>query len=379
MRCPATTWRTAAAAWQAHGRPRRHLARTAALVAAAVVAAAPSTAGARPKGDSWRAPARLAETGLYSDFAARTIDPQNLAYSPQYPLWSDGAEKRRWIFLPRGRAIDARDPERWRFPVGTKLWKEFSWGRRVETRYLERTREGWRYAAYAWRDDGSDAVLASERGAATDQEVAPGKCHRIPSVEDCKSCHEGGRSEVLGFTALQLSPDRDPLAPHREPLEPGMVTLRTLVERGLLRHLPKALLEEPPRIVAATARGRAALGYLHANCSSCHDEVGPMASLGVSMFHSLAARTPEDAPAIAAVGRPSAFQVTRRPGAKNAWIDPGSPSSSAVAVRMGSRDAAAQMPPVGTQVVDEAAVTLVRAWIEQDLAAARATSRGPGR
>src|SRR5512136_121668 len=34
------------------------------------------------------APTRLAETGLYSDFPSRTIDPRNLAYSPQYPLWS---------------------------------------------------------------------------------------------------------------------------------------------------------------------------------------------------------------------------------------------------------------------------------------------------
>ena len=47
--------------------------------------------------------------------------------------------KRRWISLPPGSAIDASDPDAWAFPVGTRLWKEFSFGgQRVETRYMER-------------------------------------------------------------------------------------------------------------------------------------------------------------------------------------------------------------------------------------------------
>ena len=50
-------------------------------------------------------------------------------------------------------------------------------------------------------------------------EVAPGKWHSIPSREECRACHDSGRTEVLGFTALQLSNDRDPLAPHAEPLD----------------------------------------------------------------------------------------------------------------------------------------------------------------
>ncbi len=33
----------------------------------------------------------LRETGLYVDAAALQVDPQHLAFSPQYPLWTDGA------------------------------------------------------------------------------------------------------------------------------------------------------------------------------------------------------------------------------------------------------------------------------------------------
>lgn len=323
-------------------------------------AASPGGHPARP-----RPPARLADTGLYSDFDSRTIDPRNVPYSPQYPLWSDGAAKRRWIHLPAGSAIDASDPEAWRFPVGTKLWKEFSWSRRVETRYLERTRAGWIYAAYAWSDDERDAVLVGERGARTSYPVAPGRTHAIPSLADCKGCHQGGRAEVLGFGALQLSPDRDPLAPHREPLEAGMPTLDTLAARGLVRGLPRALRARPPRIDAPTPRGRAAMGYLHANCAICHDSVGPLASLGVDLRQPVHRRDGEPAPIAAAVGRPTRFRIAGE--ASSAWIDPGAPASSAVVARMGSPSAISRMPPLGSQVVDEEALALIRSWIELDL------------
>ncbi len=335
----------------------------AALVAAITIGEA---AAARGQAVALRPPARLADTGLYADFAARTVDPRNLPYAPQYPLWSDGAVKRRWIYLPPGTAIDARDPEVWIFPVGTKLWKEFSWTRRVETRYLERTRAGWIYAAYAWRDDEGDAVLVGEQGARTSTPVTAGRTHAIPSVSDCKSCHQGGRAEILGFAALQLSSDRDPLAPHREPLEPGMPTLETLVARGLVRGLPQALLAHPPRIDAPTPRGRAAMGYLHANCSICHDSVGPLAALGVDLRQPLRRRDGGAAPAAAAIGWPTRFRVAGD-GPRSVWIDPGAPASSAVVARMGSRSAVVQMPPLGSQVVDDEALALIRSWIELDL------------
>ena len=64
--------------------------------------------------------------------------------------------------------------------------------------------------------------------------MAPGKWHSVPSRDECRACHDSGRTEILGFTALQLSTDRDPLAPHAEPLTADMVTLRTLVDEGRL-------------------------------------------------------------------------------------------------------------------------------------------------
>ena len=98
-------------------------------------------------------------------FAARTVSGDVLAYAPQYPLWSDGASKRRWIRLPPGSSIDASDPDHWLFPVGTKFWKEFSFGRRVETRFMQLAADRrWTRATYQWSADEREAPLAPERG-----------------------------------------------------------------------------------------------------------------------------------------------------------------------------------------------------------------------
>ncbi|HEU6443262.1 MAG TPA: hypothetical protein VFF38_12915, partial [Microvirga sp.] len=112
------------------------------------------------------APELLRETGLYADFGRHQVDPLHLEFSPQYPLWSDGAVKRRWISLPARAAIDGSNPDAWAFPAGTRFWKEFSFGgRRVETRFMERQEDGtWLYATYAWNVEQTEARLVSEKG-----------------------------------------------------------------------------------------------------------------------------------------------------------------------------------------------------------------------
>src|SRR5262245_14620897 len=80
-------------------------------------------------------PERLSQTGLFAAGRPDLIDARCLPFVPQYPLWSDGAQKRRWLRLPEGSAIDARDPDAWQMPIGARVWKELSFGQRVETRF----------------------------------------------------------------------------------------------------------------------------------------------------------------------------------------------------------------------------------------------------
>lgn len=345
------------------GRPLRR-----AIPICAVLLLVPlQTAGRRPGNQA--PPPDLRGTGLYADFAAKTVAPGNLAYVPQYPLWSDGASKLRWIRLPPGTRIDVSNPDAWVFPVGTKVWKEFSFdGRRVETRLMESTAPGqWRFASYAWDADGNEAVLVPASGLRGVVEIAPGIRHDIPGVLDCRACHEGVRTEVLGFGALQLSPDRDPGAPNAEAPVPGEVDLGVLVDRGLLRHAPAEWALRPPHVDAPTGTGRAALGYLHANCGNCHDATGPLAARGVLLRHSVASSGAAEPALATTVNRPGRYRI---PGAEpgSTWlIRPGDPEHSSVWYRMATRNPFRQMPPLATRRVDDEATNLVRRWIAEDL------------
>jgi hypothetical protein len=313
-----------------------------------------------------RAPQRLSETGLYVAGRHGEIDPRNRPFSPQYPLWSDGAMKSRWVYLPPGASIDATNVDEWNFPVGTRFWKEFVFNKRkVETRMSWKVSpERWVFATYKWNDEQTDALLVPENGDPDVVEVAPGKRHSLPSVNDCTACHGTKRQTPLGFNALQLSPDRDPNAIHREPLQPDMLTLKTLLEERMLANAGADITRTAPRIATADPQTRAVLGYLLGNCAACHNgrgEIGPLAP--VIKVSDLIANG--DAVARGLVGAKTKWQVPGVPEDESVVIDPSSADRSALLVRMKSRRPSSQMPPLGTVVRDQAAVDAVTAWIPQ--------------
>jgi len=331
------------------------------VTAAAVALTVLAVSKAVPQAATSGAPETLQDTGLYSDFAALQVDDTHLAFSPQYPLWTDGAAKRRWISLPPGTAVDASDPDAWSFPVGTRLWKEFSFaGQRVETRFMERRPDGWLYAAYAWSADGRETQRVSARGRRGAHPLEGGRSHAIPGVTDCKVCHQGGRSEVLGFSAIQLSPQRDPDALHAD--ASSGIDLDALVERGLLVGLP-ASLREAPRIGAASALERTALGYLHGNCGHCHNEQGPLRNVGL-FLRQTAGATAQGAIA-STVNHPVRKPAPGQSHDATLRIEPQHPDRSVLMQRIASRSPALQMPPLGTELTDRQAVDLIRRWIEQ--------------
>ena len=315
-------------------------------------------------------PRTLRETGLYAPGSTTELGAGIAAFSPQYPLWSDGAQKRRWLSLPPGSFIDGSKPDEWSFPRGTKLWKEFALhGRPVETRYIERRRDGsWRFATYVWNEAGDEAVLAPAGGiGALPVRAAPEGRYVVPSREDCLACHGSTAVPVLGASALQLSPERDPLAPGGQAPGAGEVDLRGLVARSWLRRLPASLIERPPAIAAATPVERAALGYLHGNCGNCHNT----SDLRAPVRLTLAQRAADPDAARQEVLRSvvNAISRYRPPGtdSRALVVSPGSPEHSVLAVRMQSRNPRAQMPPLGTSIPDPDGLALVQRWIANDL------------
>ena len=57
-------------------------------------------------------------TGLYLNRDASQIADDVMPYTPGVTLWSDGAEKARYLYLPPSTTIDTTDMDGWSFPVG---------------------------------------------------------------------------------------------------------------------------------------------------------------------------------------------------------------------------------------------------------------------
>ncbi|HKU37857.1 MAG TPA: hypothetical protein VJR89_06915 [Polyangiales bacterium] len=277
---------------------------------------------------------RLSQTGLYRDIAHKELAPDLIEYEPAYKLWSDGADKRRWLRLPKGTAVDTSDMDHWSFPIGTMFFKEFSLeGRLLETRLIARLGpepEDYFMGAFVWNEAESDAVFVPD--GAPD---VRGTDHDVPETKRCSTCHRGERGRILGYSAVQQA-------------------------------APEAKLSDPPNepyVVPGDDLAREALGYLHANCGNCHNESGTARTdTRLTLRLEVTQHSVEDT---------SVYRSTV--GVKvDHWLNkgfeleiaPGDPEHSAVLARMQSRNKDDAMPPFASERIDPDGVALVRRWIE---------------
>jgi hypothetical protein len=298
-------------------------------------------------------PLTLDCTGLYADFASKTLSQTLRAYAPAVPLWSDGAEKKRWIVLPPGQQIDVENPNEWIFPIGTKLFKEFSYqGKRVETRLFQKTAQNfWVHATYAWNSAETEAPISYGGSVPVD---ADGGTWVIPTPENCDQCHRGRSDRILGFEQVSLGLTG----------ATGM-TLSQLATEGLLRPAPTRV----DLRVGDDGTGQAApaLSWLHTNCGvSCHNVNANSSGYGAKMDLRLDATLLDGAPASSAWGPlKSTLGVKCVSGsvAGQPRILPGVVASSAI-VQLITQRGVLQMPPIATRVVDTQNVALLARWIE---------------
>ncbi|MCA9675739.1 MAG: hypothetical protein KC464_11930 [Myxococcales bacterium] len=293
-------------------------------------------------------PGTLAETGLCVDAACTEIASDVLAYTPSYILWSDGATKRRWIYLPPGSQIDTSDMDYWQFPVGTKLWKEFTRdGVRVETRLLQKNGPDpgdWYFAAFAW-NEAQDEAVAVPFGVVD----ALGTDHDIPSRSDCRKCHDRLTSRALGFGAIQL--DHDAVT--------GEIDLADLIADGALSAPPAGAAPYFP--LPGDATTRAAFGYLHSNCGNCHNPTTDINTTDMDLRLRVGLLGSADAaPAWSTtVGVPNSLTLA---GA-TARVEAGMPDHSAVYLRFTSTNDALRMPPIGHELIDPTGQQILLDWI----------------
>lgn len=337
------------------------------------------------KDESAKFPRKLSETGVFASTKDHIPAQGLIPYSVNAQLWGDHAVKERFIAIPGDGQIGFDEityPQPspgstpgWRFPDGTVLVKTFLMDmergnpksrKRLETRLLhfqqfpgtqEYGDQYWRGYTYKWNDEQTDAELVDEKGLDLPLKIkVEGKMvqqnYRIPSRAECTLCHTNAHKFALGVATMQMNRDHD---------YGGVIAnqLATLEHIGLFSNklpmppakLPKLADYDDPSLTTETR----ARSYLHSNCAHCHIKWGG----GNAEFKLLATLPLEE---MGIVNVPPAHGNFKIDGAK--LLVPGHPEKSILLHRMSITELG-RMPHIGSRVVHEDAVKVVRQWIKE--------------
>lgn len=317
-------------------------------------------------------PVLLSQTGCFTDLAKLTPAPGLVPYSVNAPFWSDGAAKQRWLVLPKGSVqagkpgpiqVPDDDLAAWPMPAGTLIVKHFGVGdggkTPVETRFMQRTADGWRFHTYRWNEGGTEAELLAgggtdiSRATTVDGQPADVAWH-FPTLTQCEGCHKPAgttESQLLGVATAQLNR----LATFGgKPVNQLTVFAQSgMLDKALVPAARKAL----PDLGETGAAGPPAAGaraWLHANCANCHRPLGP-APTDLDLRQDTA---------LAAMGACKVAPQNGNPWNAKAIVEPGAPADSALWHRLAEApDSPWFMPPFGVHVVPAAARDQVQAWI----------------
>jgi hypothetical protein len=316
-----------------------------AFLALALISASPAPApnDALIQGDTL--PAHLSDLRLLAGPQGLTPMAGVNPYTLNTALFSDYAEKWRYLYIPEGRKLKWVGDGLPVFPVGAVLVKSFGYPadmrkpgedlRILETRLLIHRASGWVALPYIWDADGKDATLkrAGTRipvswihTDGTKREIS----YAVPNVNQCKGCHDVGGHLI-------------PIGPKARNIASG------IAHAAVARALPRWTDSKAP----LEARARA---YLDVNCGHCHNRAGPANTSGLWLDWSQ--------PSGVNLGlgkRPTA--AGRGSGDMAFAIAPGHAEQSYLIYRMQSLDPGIAMPELGRATVHEEAVDLMKQWI----------------
>jgi hypothetical protein len=144
-------------------------------------------------------PTRLSETGLFVSVRGHQVQPALIPYSVNAPLWSDGADKERFIALPGTSQIDFTTARGWNFVDGAVLVKTFALqGRRIETRLLTRQQGQWYGYSYLWNDDQRGRIGSMRCATRRCRAASGGRSGTIPAGPSAWSATAGRPTSSWG-------------------------------------------------------------------------------------------------------------------------------------------------------------------------------------
>jgi uncharacterized repeat protein (TIGR03806 family) len=310
-------------------------------------------------------PKVLSQTGAFKDTRHLVPIDALIPYDLVVPFWSDGAQKSRWVAIPKGKVKFSPTGE-WSFPEGTVFVKTFylptdardpSAKRRLETRLLMVGKGGAVYGVvYKWRADLGDADLLpdslTERIPITD---AAGQTHEqtwyYPSRKDCATCHTALAGGVLGVKTRQMNHD------FAYPSGVADNELRAWNHLGLFEPaLHDADVQNFGSLARAGDTSRSledrARSYLDANCSGCHRPGGTVAGFDARYDTPLAEQGLIDGPVLLDQG----IDRPRIISPHDIW--------RSIAFMRVDTVGDIRMPPLDRTTIDRQGVALLHEWID---------------
>jgi len=234
-------------------------------------------------------PPKLSEYQIFQGNPSDLVPTKEfIKYDLATTLFTDYAEKSRFIKVPAGTKLEITNNGLPKFPDGTILVKTFYYwndkrdptkGKRIiETRILQKVNDQWRAGTYIWNAEQTEAVLATgglkanvnwldETG--NIREIS----YKVPSVKQCGSCHNSGNQlNPIGFKVQNLNINL--------PVNNTRVNqLEYFGDRGITNKITASSFAALPvwnnTAYSLEQRARA---YLEVNCAHCHNENGFCAS-----------------------------------------------------------------------------------------------------
>ncbi|TAF67528.1 MAG: hypothetical protein EAZ55_04225 [Cytophagales bacterium] len=310
------------------------------------------------------------------DFFKGNIAEQNpqedvIPYQLNTPLFSDYAEKLRFVRLPIGAKATYQPEEVIDFPVGTVIIKTFYYpkdfrnplkGRQiVETRLLVKEENTWSAWTYIWNDTQTDAFLEV---AGETKEISwihtDGKKktiqYSIPNINQCKGCHNRDEKMTpIGLSIRQLN------GTFEYTNEGTMNQLVYWQKHQLISQLPtdsttwgKIPIWNDPNTGSIDQRARA---WLEINCAHCHHPQGPARTSGLFLSYN------EKDPIKFGVFK-TPVAAGRGSGGLQYSIVPAKPEESILYYRINSTDPGVMMPELGRTIVHQEGALLIKNWIK---------------
>lgn len=312
-------------------------------------------------------PKRLSEFGFFEDPRKQIPVSGLLPFRLATPLFSDGAEKFRFVYVPNGQTAKYDPAEAFDFPAGSALVKTFAFPadyrkpgeklRLIETRVLLRHADGWLAWAYLWNDEQTDATLKIAGAHVAISTIGTDGTplsfdYSVPNKNQCKACHAfNGKITPLGPKARNLNADY-------AYTKGAENQLAHWAAAGLLSGAP-----EPAQIPSAVdwrdvaaPLDKRARSWLDVNCAHCHRAEGPASNTGLFLTFG------ESVPVrYGVLKRPAA--AGRGSGDREFDIVPGEPDHSIMTYRVESTAPGVMMPELGRHIADPDAVKLLADWI----------------